>query len=649
MEEVLISPDRVPSTVVGLLVAYPGEPAETIVPVVVYPNPAVPPGALVTSEDLMKKIGLWGVTHPHWVLRFSGFDNSYAQEVCLEIASDESLDQATRVLASSSELSGRMVYLPANASVTGQLLEIESIPFRIRSLSPTPVRDSVFVIDASHTRASLFASSQRVGVDIVILADCSGSMSIADLSEIVEGESAAQSLLQRFASALNSTQVRYVPRIHVLRRALLDLVDRRLRLSGSSSRIALVGFGTSSRLLFPYQEGMLQLDQATPIESLRRFRDIIATLQADMGGTRIGLAISFAASHLSRYGNPANERLIVLLSDGADWTPAKADQTGEILEQVSEEPVSLMEHLHETMGIHIQAIGISNDRVYDEYLRRSGKTDVNVGNRPNHALLERLVAVGGGDPARTGDAQVIEEYFQTLAAGVTRQISYPASRKGPPQLNPDERARMIRESTSDRVPATETVVVEDAEITALARELESLYAEANRRTLSLVGQRLFNPSPEASTELFRDRISLATTSSSAFKLFISSFWSVFDDSLIPSVRQRAGNPPPPLDEIRSFLYSSRFNEVQVLRNFIFHDGLRGDDAGERALRAGEILARHTGQRSLGDDDAGGWCRLQKGLISTVRDVVKAVVAKLEAFERTHTGPPPGEDLIVRGW
>jgi hypothetical protein len=649
-DEALIGSDRLSSTVVALLIVYPGEPAQAIVPVMTYPHSDVPAGAMVTNEDLLKKTGLWGVTNPKWELRFSGFDNTFAQEICLEIVSEQSLDKAAQVLTSSSELSGRLVYVSANASATGQLIELDGIPFRIRSLSPSPVRDSVFVIDPTQTRISLFASSQRVGVDIVILADCSGSMSIPDLTDIVEGETAPQSGWQQFTATLGGrSQIRYIPRIQALRKALADLVERRLRLSGSSSRIALVGFGTSPKLLFPYQEGMLTLDQSTPPERLRRLRDIVATLQADMGGTRIGLAISFAASHLSRFGNPANERLIVLISDGADWSPAKADQTGEILEQVSEEPVSLMEHFHEAMGILIQAIGISNDRVYDEYLRRIGKTDPNVGNRPNHALLERLVAVGGGDPARTGDAQVIEEYFETLAAGVARQISLSESRRGVPQLSPDERVRISRLMTVEPEDLQAADSESDTEFTSLASELGTLYGEANRRTLALIGERLFGASPEAYIELFRDRLSVPVSSRNAFKLFIGSFWAVFDDCLMPSIRNRDISSTPPFGEVRDYLHNSSFRELQIVRNYFFHDVLRGDSAGQRAMQVGDIMSRHTGRRSLGESDGREWSILQKGMMRNVRDAIRIVVAKLDAWERTQAASPAEPSLIVRGW
>ncbi|MBZ5506123.1 MAG: VWA domain-containing protein [Acidobacteriia bacterium] len=650
VEEVLVGREQLDAPGAALLVAYPGEPAETILPVMVYPDGNVPARALVTSEELIKKLGLWGNNRPHWQLRFGGFDSPIAREICLEMASEQSIDQASQLLAFSKELPGRMIYTAAQASAAGQLLEVESVPFRIRSLVPAAVRDTVYTIEAPHTQVSLFASSQRVGVDVVILADCSGSMSIPDLTETMEGETGASSFFQRVTGVWNpSSNVRSVPRIHVLRRALLDLLDRRLRVSGSSSRIALIGFGTAPRLLFPYQEGMLPLDQSTPPESLRRFRDIIATLQADMGETRIGLAISFAASHLSKYGNPKNERLIVLLSDGADWAPAKDEQTGEILEQVSEEPVSLMEHLHEAMKIHLHAIGISNDRVYDDYLRRIGKSDQQIGNRPNHALLERLVQVGGGDPARTGDAQVVEEYFHSLAGGITRQVDLRGIRREIPRMTPEERSRVEHEVSSAEPRSEAPGVAEDQETKALANELEGLYQEVNLRCMNLVGTRLFEASIESYIKL-QQHISASPANYSEFTLFLFSLWSVFDDQMIPSVRHKRETPPPPLDEIREYLYSSRFNDIQILRNFGAHDVLSGSKAGENAMRIGEILNRYTGQTYIAADDAQGWSKLQKSLLEVLRDVLKMIIAKLEAFERTQgTKEPPEQGIVIRGW
>ena len=64
---------------------------------------------------------------------------------------------------------------------------------------------------------------------------------------------------------------------------------------------------------------------------------------------------------------------------------------------------------------------------------------------------------------------------------------------------------------------------------------------------------------------------------------------VFDDQMIPSVRQKRETPPPPLDEIRLYLYNSRFNDFQILPNFGAHDVLSGIQAGENAMRIGRNI------------------------------------------------------------
>src|SRR6185312_14286284 len=100
-----------------------------------------------------------------------------------------------------------------------------------------------------------------------------------------------------------------------------------------------------------------------------------------------------------------------------------AESTGELV-FAADDPVSLTAHLHRRRRIRLHAIGISNNELYEAWLRR-GYRD-NPGLRPDHPLLERLVEVGGGDPTRIGGIDVLEQYFSGLGAGLTRHVGAPA-------------------------------------------------------------------------------------------------------------------------------------------------------------------------------------------------------------------------------
>jgi hypothetical protein len=204
-------------------------------------------------------------------------------------------------------------------------------------------------------------------------------------------------------------------RLEALQQALRDLLEMRLQISGRVSRIALVEFNRETRQVFPRGGGMAQLDGGSPADVVEEFRNAVTLLRA-RGGTNIGNALHEAANLLYQHGHAGNERLVVLVSDGANWAPKGEQGSGEMVNAL-EEPVSLMEHLNRDMGIRLRAIGISTA---DLFRRRGYVPDADM--VPNHDLLEELVKVGGGDPTTIGGLDVLEEYFSGLASGITYRV-----------------------------------------------------------------------------------------------------------------------------------------------------------------------------------------------------------------------------------
>ena len=107
------------------------------------------------------------------------------------------------------------------------------------------------------------------------------------------------------------------------------------------SRVALLAFNSRTEPKFPRGGGMTQLDAGSPPEVIRQFSEAVTLLRPE-GGTLIGNALHAAADLLYQHGHPGNERLIVLVSDGADWKPRGEQGIGEIMEAVSE-PIGLSE------------------------------------------------------------------------------------------------------------------------------------------------------------------------------------------------------------------------------------------------------------------------------------------------------------------
>jgi hypothetical protein len=161
---------------------------------------------------------------------------------------------------------------------------------------------------------------------------------------------------------------------------------------------------------------MEQLDATSPEQLVTEYRHAVALLAPD-GTTDIGNALHEAANLLYRHGRPGNDKLVVLVSDGATWVPSGDSGTGEVVETVKE-PVSLMAHLHRDLGIRLHAIGISTPELY----RLAGGDMTKPQLVPDHGLLEELVKVGGGDPTTVGGLDVLADYFAGLGGGILHRV-----------------------------------------------------------------------------------------------------------------------------------------------------------------------------------------------------------------------------------
>jgi hypothetical protein len=109
--------------------------------------------------------------------------------------------------------------------------------------------------------------------------------------------------------------------MEALQRALRQLLEMRLRTAGRVARIALVRFTTDCAVRFPKGGGMAELNAGAPDAVVREFREAVALLTPEEAGTDIGQALHYAAQLLHTHGRPGNDRLVVLVSDGATWKP----------------------------------------------------------------------------------------------------------------------------------------------------------------------------------------------------------------------------------------------------------------------------------------------------------------------------------------
>ncbi|MCP2167446.1 vWA domain-containing protein [Goodfellowiella coeruleoviolacea] len=374
---------------------------------------AVPAGFVAVDEELA---GAWDVDasdRPEWLLERA--TPVPVRRLVLELPTERDPGEAARDVARAG-LVGALLWVPAGGADVS--LPVDGLPHRVREIDLGGRADVVAGVTRD-TVVELHASAVRAGVDIVVLADCSNSMSVDDLPVGVES--------RRF---FGSTE-RWITRMEALKRSLHELLDMRLQISGRVSRLALLEFNTHVRHRFPRQGGMAQLDGSSPESLVTEFRHAVALLRPN-GGTDIGNALHEAANLLYQHGRPGNEKLIVLVSDGANWSPAGDQGTGEVVHTV-EEPVSLVAHLHRDVGIRLHAIGISTAELF----RRRRAYQPNESVVPNHALLEELVKVGGGDPTTVGGLDVLADYFAGLGGGIIHRVGERLSEPPRPGRLPD--------------------------------------------------------------------------------------------------------------------------------------------------------------------------------------------------------------------
>ncbi|MEU8003588.1 vWA domain-containing protein [Catellatospora sp. NPDC049111] len=417
-----------------------------------YPLAELPRGVVAIGADLAADHDIdpgsagWQLAPQHAVT---------AASIVLEPMADGSLQDSAKALLGSAELRGRVLCLTSDAGVW---TTVNGVPFRVRSAADQYGRaiDGLLRI-GGETQLLLYGQSGRTGVDIVILADCSGSMSIQDVPT-----AGTEDLASWRAGQPN------IDRGEALRRALTRMLDARLTTAGRISRIALVRFTSRCEVTFPREGGMAEMSADSDPAVGEAFRRAVLQVRPENDSTDIGGALHFASELLHRHGVPGNDQLIVLVSDGAEWNPKGEDATGEAIAATTD-AVSLMDELYRAVGIRLHAIGISDEASFQRWWReqRTGKPQ-QPWMVPDHRLLSDLVRVGGGDPSRIGGLDVLVDYFGGLGSGITTRIGTPARESSPPPVQHDLAAFVRR--------AMGLAPSQRAELARLADEARQLYA-----------------------------------------------------------------------------------------------------------------------------------------------------------------------------
>ncbi|MBV7700095.1 vWA domain-containing protein [Streptomyces sp. TRM70350] len=576
------------------------------------PAPGVPADVIVAPAALVQE---------HRVTPEEGWELASADAVVpamleLELPPGPSLDDAATLLRGAPLLCGHVFAHGFEAS-PDVWIDASGTLFLVRQAldhGGRPLRGLLRV--GPETRLTLFAPGERSGVDIVVLADCSGSMSIEDIPATVGDEG---NWLSRLRTSTSRTTI---SRMHALKDALGAMIDARMRYDGVGTRFALVRFDHDHEPMFPSRWGM---EEVSDPHSVQRLREAVSLLNYRQSGTDIGKALHKAGELLHRYGVPGNERLVVLVSDGAHFAPLPDERSGESVSG-TQDPVSLMEDLHAGLGIRLHAVGISDEALFDRWWQsqrhRPGWTpQAHESMVPNHRMLGELVTVAGGDRQRIGGLDVLEKYFAELGSGVVRAVGRPARPRLPAlQLTPGQLAAepQRRATTDPRQRRTWEASVEDA-LVAYSR-----VCEASRARL---GYQLLRSSPP--DDFARLRRQCADRAD--FTAWLSVAYQVFNERLHGPLRIPKKDPAKVLDlpQLAAPFWDGRMSQLHELRNFYHHDR----DMEERAERnriAGGIIHKHTGSYAPLEDDADAWHALQLGLVRDLAALLNEAHAILNA-------------------
>jgi hypothetical protein len=579
----------------------------------IVPVPELPAGTVAVSDTLADDLGLRGGA-ARW--RLTQETAAQAVTVVLESMTEGRLSTLVGLLAKATDLAGQVFWLTEDGGAAW--VHQEGTPFRVRSASGLGGVPLLGLVQISpDTELQLIAPGNRTGVDIVILADCSGSMSWYDIE-------------QRGTGPTRTSGPQFVTRMEALKRALGQMVDIRAHTVGRVSRIALVSFTDRAECVFPRREGMAEISGMDDPGAVAAFREAVNVLHYQKAGTDIGRALHFASELLYRHGVPDNDRLIVLVSDGAEWTPKSEESTGEAVAAVSD-PVSLMEELEQSMSIKLHAIGIGDEdsfRAWWDRYQRPDKGDPHISIVPNHRLLTELVRVGGGDPRRVGGLEVLQEYFAGLGEGVTRRVGRPAFGKLPKvQAAFEALAEPLRD--------------EDAELahrrTAAADRARQLRPDCAVLSVRCGAKPMYVKTDDDNLAKLL-RLGRAIHDEDEFRVWVTDLNQMFYELLESRLRETDPAQPYEIAEIRELMWDGRMDQIRRLRNWANHSNLKPKDE----VAIGIIMMRFAGRKLIKRDDARQWTRVQVGLLE---DVVGVLTDACNTFERL---PSPAQSAGVRG-
>ena len=572
-----------------------GRLGKQIVGVSCFADPSMPRDKIALSESLAGRLGVQSGEQ----VALESVDARPVRELTLESLTEEASDALWRAVRQDRHLVGQSFWTGDDPDSI--LLDVADAQFRIRSFDDA--RPGELRIVTPDTSIELFVQGARIGLDIVVLADVSGSMGVDDLP--------AQSP-ERVVSRWLSSTPRYSKRIDALKEALMQMLDSRLRITGRESRMALLCFSNSVTQLFPRDAGMAVVDSRSDRQLIAEFRSAITSL-SEYGSTAMAEAILRAAELLDTHGKDDNERLIVLVSDGKPYSPKGNDATGEVV-QLRNDEVNLVNHLFRTRGIRLQAIGISDENLYRSWVQRSGQDHDSL--RPDHGLIRELAMKGGGDPNRTGGIEVLEDFFQGIGSGYRRFVGCSSAETYARKLS-ERASRVVRDASAGLSQDERIALLDRFEGDAMA-----LNGACGSICVKDIGE--WMPFKIASPFIVARRTlaGLAVEDEKAFESFAKRLHTLMVQQGPGRRRPRdVGNWPNELAEWYGPMVQLT-NKINIIRIFSAHDKNLDNPAELPDLdRLHEAMEHFVQRRQIAADDRGGWAQLAAAMLRETAELV----------------------------
>jgi hypothetical protein len=389
----------------GIQPLFPG-PQETEFAARVIVSPEITPGTVQINQHFLADTGFQQDDERVWFIRSSPSIIPIQRVVIEHPLNQDFVDREIndlRFKRSDFFVKRCMFVEPGNTDLTLRVLGRASFYFRDIQPAPTTLREkSILVFDES-TQLNLFIPHRKSGVDIVIVVDGSGSMDIDDF--VYDGRRRAR---------LDGVKL------------ALDLLFQVKLVSGSRvSSIAAVAFGKNAKMLYPFEVEMRKVTDESQLglirESIKHVNGAgLTKIGVDRNGTVISNALKMAGDLLDLYAQENNEKMIVLLSDGADWQEDIKDRSiGEIV-RTSNDPAVLADSMHHDSNIRIHTIAISDEATFFRYYPTYRD---HIGSVPNKALLQKIAEFTDGMFLESPSADLLARIFEELGVGAMYPIN----------------------------------------------------------------------------------------------------------------------------------------------------------------------------------------------------------------------------------